>query len=65
MGGEPDVVDGDFGFLFVGVGPAAAVFVLDVFPFGADAGFEEVVVGFDADLGGWGDVVLQEKERYS
>lgn len=37
--------------------------VLGVFPFGADALFEEVVVGFEGQFGGGGYVVLMIKER--
>lgn len=43
---EPEFVDGDGALFFEAVGPFAAVFVLLVFPFGADAFFEEVIVGF-------------------
>lgn len=59
-GGQHDVEPGFVvGFAVLeGVGPAAAVFVLWVFPFGADALFEEVVVGFLGEFGGGGDVVL-------
>lgn len=35
------------------------MFVLLVFPFRADAFFEEVVVGFEAEFGGGSDVVLE------
>jgi hypothetical protein len=62
-GGEHDVQpDGvDVNGLLVAVleGPFAAVFVLGVFPFGTDAGFEEVVVGLLGKLRGWRDVVLR------
>jgi hypothetical protein len=34
------------------------VLVLGVFPFGADAFLEKVVVGFEGEFGGGGDVVL-------
>ena len=44
---QPEFVDGDVAPFFELVGPFAAVFVLGVFPFGADATFEEVVVGFE------------------
>lgn len=54
---QPEVVDRG-GFAFEAVGPFAAVFVLGVFPFGADAFLEEVVVGFEAEFGDGGDVVL-------
>ena len=43
---QPEFVDGDGAFLFELVGPFSAVFVLQVLPFGADAFFEEVVIGF-------------------
>ena len=38
--------------------PFAAMFVLWVFPLGANAALEEVVVAFESELGGWCDVVL-------
>lgn len=53
---QPDVVVGFA--LLKGVGPAATVLVLRVFPFGAHAFLEEVVVGFLGELGGGRDVVL-------
>ena len=43
-----------------GVGPAAAVLVLRILPFGTDAFFEEVVVGLLGEFGGGGDVVLTD-----
>lgn len=54
---QPEVVDGG-GFAFEAVGPFAAVLVLGVFPFGADAFLEEVVVGLKGEFGDGGDVVL-------
>lgn len=59
LGVEPEVVNGDCALILEGIGPFAAVFVLLVFPFGADAFFEEVVVGFEAKFGGRSNVVLQ------
>jgi hypothetical protein len=53
---QPDVVVGLA--LLEGVGPAATVLVLGVFPLRADAVLEEVVVGLGGELGGGGDVVL-------
>ena len=44
---QPEGVDRR-SFAFETVGPFAAVLVLGVFPFGADAAFEEVVVGFES-----------------
>ena len=38
--------------------PFAAVLVLWIFPFRLDAGFEEVVIGFEGEFGGRTDVVL-------
>jgi len=55
---QPEFVDGDGALLFEAVGPFAAVLVLRVFPFGSYAFFEEVVVGFQGQFGGWSDVVL-------
>jgi hypothetical protein len=42
------------------VGPTATVLVLGVFPLGADAALEEVVVGLLRELGRRGDVVLKK-----
>lgn len=55
---QPEFVDRGGSLVFELVGPFAAVFVLRVFPFGADAAFEEVIVRFQGEFGGWGDVVL-------
>lgn len=44
---QPEFVDGDLALVFELVGPFSAVLVLRVLPFGADALFEEVVVGFE------------------
>lgn len=44
-----------------GVGPTATVLVLGVFPLGAHAALEEVVVGLLRKLGSGGDVVLRAK----
>ena len=55
---EPELVDGGRALVFELVGPLTAVFILRVFPFGADALFEEVVVGFEGEFGGGGYVVL-------
>ena len=64
-GGEHDVqpegVDG-CGAAFEAVGPFAAVFVLGVFPFGTHAALEEVVVRFEGQFGGGGDVILCDSE---
>jgi hypothetical protein len=71
LGVEPEFVDIDAFLVFELVGPFAAVLVLRIFPFGADAAFEEVVVGFLGELRGGGDVVLvrelvgHERERES
>jgi len=54
---QPEVIDGG-GFAFEAVGPFAPVFVLGVFPFGADAFLEEVVVGLEGEFGDGSDVVL-------
>ena len=53
---QPDVVVGFS--LFEGVGPASSVLVLGVFPLGADALLEEMVVGLWREFRGRSDVVL-------
>ena len=55
---QPQVVDVDQLLVAEGVGPFAAVLVVGVLPLGADAGFEEVVVGLLGELLGGRDVVL-------
>lgn len=55
---QPDVVVRLL--LLEGVGPAAAVAVLGVLPLGAHALLEEVVVGLWGEVGGGGDVVLDD-----
>jgi hypothetical protein len=56
---EPQLVDGDEFLLLELVGPLSTVLILLVFPFGADAFFEEVVIGFESEFGGGSDVVLR------
>lgn len=55
---QPEFIDWCGTLVFELVGPFAAVLVLRVFPFGPDALFEKVVVGFQGQFGGGGDVVL-------
>jgi hypothetical protein len=55
---EPKLINRDTAFVFELVGPFATVFVLDVLPFRADAFFKEMIVGFESEFGGWGDVIL-------
>jgi hypothetical protein len=45
---QPELVDGDAALVAEGIGPFTAVLVLLVLPFGTDALFEQVVVGFEA-----------------
>jgi hypothetical protein len=58
LGMQPELVDVHGGLVAPAIGPFAAVLVLGVFPFGADALFEEVVVGLLGEIGAGGDVVL-------
>jgi hypothetical protein len=55
---EPELVDRDVALLLELVGPFAAVLVLDILPFGANAFLEEVVVGLEGQFGGGSDIVL-------
>jgi hypothetical protein len=55
---HPQIVDVDQLLVAEGVGPFAAMLVVDVFPLGADTGLEKVVVGFEGELVDWSDVVL-------
>lgn len=55
---QPDVVVRLL--LLEGVGPTATVAVLGVLPLGAHALLEEVVVGLWGEVGGGGDVVLDD-----
>ena len=57
---EPGLVVG-LAAALEGVGPAAAELVLLVFPLWAHTLLEEMVVGFLCELGGGGDVVLQNE----
>ena len=56
---QPKVIDRGRALVFELVRPFAAVFVLRVFPFGADAFVEEVVVGFQRQFGSGTDIVLE------
>jgi hypothetical protein len=56
---EPELVDGYVALLLELVGPLAAVLVLDILPFGADAFLEEVVIGLEGQFGGGSNVVLE------
>jgi hypothetical protein len=62
LGVQPELVDVDALFVSELIGPFAAVFVLDIFPFRAHALFEKVVVGFMGQLRAGGDVVLSINE---
>lgn len=62
---EPELVDGCGALVFELIGPFAAVFVLGIFPFGANALLEEVVVGFEGELGDGSDVVLEIRSEQS
>ena len=62
---QPEFIDGDSTLILEGVGPFATMFVLLVFPFRADAFFEEVVVGFEAEFGGGSDVVLNRYQYWT
>lgn len=56
---QPELVDVHERLVAPAVGPFAAVLVLRVFPFGADALLEEMVVGLLGEVGAGGDVVLE------
>ena len=43
---QPETIDVDKFFVLELESPFTTMFVLYVFPFGFDAGFEEVVIGF-------------------
>lgn len=55
---QPELVDGSGFLVFELVCPFAAMFVLRVFPFRANAFLEEVVVGFESEFRDGRDVVL-------
>ena len=59
---QPNVVNGDAALLLELVGPLAAVLVLHILPFGADALLEQVVVGLEGELRDGGDVVVHTPE---
>ena len=56
---QPKLVDGRSPLVFELVGPFTAMFVLGIFPFGADALFEKMVIGLESQLGGRCNVVLE------
>lgn len=55
---QPELVDRGSALVPELIGPLAAVLVLRVFPLGTDPFLEEMVIGFQGELGGRGDVVL-------
>lgn len=55
---QPQLVDVDVALFLEGVRPFAAVLVLEILPLGAYTGLEEVVVGFEGQIGDGRDVVL-------
>lgn len=56
---QPQSVDINVALVFVLVRPLATVLVLGIFPFGADTGLEQVVIGLQGQLGDGSDIVLQ------
>lgn len=60
---KPQLIDGCGTLVFELVRPFAAVLVLGIFPFGADALFEKMVIGFEGQFGGRSDVVLEIVSR--
>ena len=58
---KPELVDGDVALLFELIRPLSTMFVLLIFPFGADTFLEEVVVGFEGEFRGGSNVVLQSR----
>lgn len=57
---KPQTVDVDAALLLVLVGPLATMLVLGIFPLGADAGLEEMVVGLEGELGDGSEIVLRD-----
>lgn len=55
---EPELINWGGALVFELIGPLAAVLVLGIFPLGADALLEEVVIGFEGELRYGSDVVL-------
>lgn len=55
---QPQAVDVDAALLLVLVGPLATMLVLGIFPLGADAGLEEMVIGLERELGDGSEIVL-------
>jgi hypothetical protein len=55
---EPELVNWDVALLLELVRPLAAVLVLDILPFGADAFLEEMVIGLEGQFGRGSNVVL-------
>ena len=55
---EPELVDRDAALVLELVRPLSAVLVLGILPFWSDAFLEEVVIGFEGELGDGRNVVL-------
>lgn len=58
LGMKPQVVDGDGALVAELEGPLSTMLVLRIFPFRSDTLFEEVIVCFQAEFGGWCYVIL-------
>lgn len=56
---QPELVNVHGGLVAPAVGPFATMLILRVLPFGADALFEEVVIGLLGEVGAGRDVVLE------
>lgn len=60
---QPELVDWSGSLISELVGPFAAMFILRVFPFRADAFFEEVIIRFESEFRGRSDVILDMERR--
>ncbi len=60
---EPQLVNGDIALLLELIGPFSTVLVLNILPFWSYAFLEEMVVGFEGELGRWSDIVLVYKVK--
>lgn len=55
---QPKLVDRNISLLLELVGPLSTVLVLNILPFWSDSSLEKMVVGFESQLGGRGNIIL-------
>jgi hypothetical protein len=61
---EPELIDWDVTLLLELVGPFSTVFILLILPLRSNAFFEEMIVGFEGELGRSSNIVLKVVYQY-